>query len=321
MVRNETAMKAMVLAAGYGTRIQPLSDRCPKPLLPVLGRPLIDYALHHLTHLGISKIGVNLHHGAAQMQEHLRNHTPQGVQLCFSPESTILGTGGGIGAMRDFLGDEGPFVVYNGDVLSRIDLSALIAAHARHCPLVTMVLWDDAPKNTVTLSPEGVVRDFSGRLGAFQPGRDRQLTFTGLSVVDPQVLHLIPPREPSNIIDLYLALIARRPGAIRGFAVQGPYWSDVGTPRAYLQVHEDLLLLGKAALFLPEQLAGCYQGPGSQIEPGASWEGFLALGSNCLVRADTFLKNCVVWDNSTVEKGMHLENGVIDGNWHYALPG
>lgn len=313
-------MKAMVLAAGYGTRIRPLSDRRPKPLLPIVGRPLIDYVLHHLSQLGISKIGVNLHHGAVQMEDHLRNHTPNGIELYLSPETTILGTGGGIAAMREFLRDEGPFVVYNGDVLSRIDLSTLIVTHARHCPLVTMALWDEATKNTVTLSPEGVVRDFSGRLGAFQEGRDRQLTFTGISVVDPQVLDLIPPRGPSNIIDLYLALIERKPGTIRGLPIQGSYWSDVGTPRAYLQAHEDLLLHGKGALFLTEATIGCFQGPGSRIEPGAAWEGFLAVGSNCLIREDTYLKNCVIWDNSIVERGLHLENGVIDGNWHYTLP-
>jgi mannose-1-phosphate guanylyltransferase len=314
-------MKAMILAAGFGTRIRPLSDRCPKPLLPVLGRPLIDYALEHLTHAGITRIGANVHHGAEQVQEHLRNHAPEGVRIAISPEQEILGTGGGIGAMREFLGDEGPFVVYNGDVLSRIDLGALLAAHSRHSPLVTMVLWDDAAKNSVTLSPEGVVCDFSGRLGAFRPGKNQLLTFTGISMVDPQVLDLIPPRGPSNIIDVYLALIERTPGAIRGYAVQGPYWRDVGTPHAYLQVHEELLRGDKGVLFLPGHPESCYQGAGSQIERGASWEGFLALGSNCVVRADTFLKNCVVWDNTIVKKGMHLENGVIDGNWHYALPG
>ncbi|HPD61082.1 MAG TPA: hypothetical protein PKV48_04910, partial [Thermodesulfobacteriota bacterium] len=120
---------------------------------------------------------------------------------------------------------------------------------------------------------------------------------------------------------IYLELIKRNPGSIRGHVVPGDDWIDIGTPEAYLEVHKNILLDRRRPLFL-EQIpeGGIYHGEGTRIEPGAVLAGFVSLGKYCLVERGAFLKNCVVWDNTKVKTKTAFENGVIDGDWRYSLP-
>jgi mannose-1-phosphate guanylyltransferase len=192
--------------------------------------------------------------------------------------------------------------------------------HKEQKPLVTLALCDYAPKNKVSLSPDNTIVDFLGKRKKNNPSRDRNLTFTGVSIVDEGVLNLIPVSGPSHIIDIYLDLIKRQPGSIRGYVVSGEDWRDIGTPEGYLDAHKTILLDHRMGLFgenVPAE--NVYQGQGTRIEPGAVLEGFVSLGEKCLVEKGTFLKNCVVWDNTKVKAGTHCENGVIDGDWQYSL--
>ena len=192
----------MILAAGFGNRMRPLSDRFPKPLLPIIGRPLIDYTIEHLKTASIRKIGVNIHHWADKMEAYLGNGSQWNVEITISREREILGTGGGMRALHDFLSDEGPFLVYNGDILSEIELQEVVDFHFRWGPMVTMVLCNYPLKNSVSLSPDGTIVDLSGKLGGVRPGKDKNLTFTGVSIVVPGVLDLIPRMASINIIDV-----------------------------------------------------------------------------------------------------------------------
>ena len=313
-------MKAIILAAGFGVRMRPLSDRCPKPLLPVLGRPIIDYTISRLKTIGINEIGVNIFHLAGKMGKYLGNGSRWGVAITLSREPEILGTGGGMRGFRTFLEGGRSFLVYNGDIVSKIDLKGLIKDHLKKKPLVTLTLCDYPPKNNVSCSPEGIVVDFLGNLKKFKPDADRNLTFTGVSIVDQEVLGLIPQGKPSNIIDIYLELIKHKPGSIRGYVVSGNDWIDIGTPEAYLGVHKHILLERRLPFFLEQMPKGSvYQGERTRIEPGAMLEGFVSLGKHCLVERGVFLKNCVVWDNTKVKAGTSFNNGVIDGDWKYSL--
>jgi len=313
-------MKAIILAAGFGVRMRPLTDRCPKPLLPVLGRPIIDYTINRVKTFGIKEIGVNICHLADKMEKFLGDGSRWGVELTLSREPEILGTGGGMGGLRSFLKGGGPFLVYNGDIASKIDLAGLAHDHQEHKPLVTLALCDYAPKNNVSLSPDNTIVDFLGKREKFNPHRDRNLTFTGVSIVDEEVLNLIPVRGPSDIIDIYLELIKCQPGSIRGYVVSGNVWRDIGTADAYLDAHKTILLDHRMGLFGENVSAGnVYQGQGTRIEPGVVLGGFVSLGEKCLVEKGAFLKNCVVWDNTKVKAGTRCENGVIDGYWQYSL--
>jgi NDP-sugar pyrophosphorylase family protein len=159
-----------------------------------------------------------------------------------------------------------------------------------------------------------------GKRKKFNPGIDRNLSFTGVSIVDEEILNLIPVSGPSHIIDIYLELIKRRPGSIRGYVVSEDDWIDIGTPEAYLGVHKNILLDRRLSFFLKQMPRGSiYQGEGTRIEPGAMLEGFVSLGKHCIVERGVFLKNCVVWDNTKVKTGTSFDNGVIDGDWQYSL--
>ena len=318
--KSELTVKGMILAAGFGNRMKPLSERCPKPLLPVFGRPLIHYIIERLKTVAIGKIGVNIHHRADTLEAYLLGGSPWNVAIAISREKKILGTGGGMGAMRDFLSGEGPFLVHNGDIFSDIDLPDLVAYHRRRAPMVTMALCDYSSINNVTVSTEGTIVDFLGKRDAGRAGKDNDLTFTGVSIVDPAVFDFIPRNRPSNIIDVYLDLLDRKPGSICGYVVQGNYWIDIGTPVSYLQVHQDVLLNEKTVAGLGEfQGKRVYRGAGTRVEAGAQLTGFMSLGNHCRVKKGVSLENCVVWDDTVVERGIRLKNGVIDGKWNYSI--
>jgi NDP-sugar pyrophosphorylase family protein len=302
--------------------MRPLSDRCPKPLLPVLGKPLIEYAINQVKTLPIQTIGVNTHHGADKVESFLENGSNWGIEIIISREKEILGTGGGMRAMGMLFSNPGPFLVYNGDVLADINLHELTEYHFHRGPLVTLALYHYPPKNNVTLSPDGSIVDFLGKRATYQPGRDRILTFTGISVVDTSVLAMLPPKGASNIIDLYLDLITRKPGSILGYVAQGKHWIDIGTPSSYLEVHGNILLHGQlSSLGHASPGTGIYKGSGSVIEPGALLEGFVSLGRDCLVERGAVLRNSVIWDHTTVRMGERLEYGVQDGEWKYTICG
>ena len=309
----------MILAAGFGVRMKPLSIRCPKPLLPVLGRPLIHYTIERLKTAAIEKIGVNVHYGADKVEAYLLEGCPWKGTIALSREKEILGTGGGMGAMREFLSEEGPFLVHNGDVFSDIDLGDLVASHRRHAPMVTMALCNYPSLNNVTVSPEGIIIDFLGRRSN-KGGENRNLTFTGVSIVDPAVFDFIPRNEPSSIIDVYLEMLDRKPGCLCGYVVPGNYWIDIGTPASYLQIHQDILLNEKTVVGTDNrQEKGVYRGMGTTVEVGAQLAGFVSLGNHCRIKRGACLENCVVWDDTVLGTGMRVSNSVIDGKWNYRI--
>ena len=268
----------MIMAAGYGERMRPLSDRLPKPLLPVLGRPLIDHVIGQLLAAGITDLGINTHHRAENIVEHLQKKFSHTLQVVFSHEKVIRGTGGGMRGLRDFLFDHEPFLVHNGDVFSTVQITDVVAFHRQYAPLVTMVLVDYPPINSVTVSSAGLINGFYRRPEDFRkPANHQYLTFTGISIVDPAVIDLIPDTIPYNIIDLYDNLIKTKSGSIQAFIPRNTYWIDVGNPAAYLRIHRDILLHGKACL--PDSLttlAGVYQGTGCSVDAGARFDGFVS---------------------------------------------
>src|SRR5215472_774208 len=143
-------MKALVLAAGYGERLRPITDTIPKPLVEIGGRPLIHYPLLLLRHTGIRDVAVNVHHLADKIEAVLGDGRSLGLAITYSPEPVLLGTGGSLVALRDYFGGE-PFLILNGDTILDLDLPAMIAMHRERGALVTMALRE-------TCSPEAYSR-------------------------------------------------------------------------------------------------------------------------------------------------------------------
>ncbi len=237
-------MKAMILAAGLGTRLRPFTDTLPKPLVPVGGRPLIVWNLLLLRSHGVREVMINLHHLADKIQDHLEDGRQWGMQLAYSRETALLGTGGGIKQVEEFF-DGQPFLVLNGDTLEDLNLTEMIARHQDCGALATMALrseldvenWGVVECNddnrVLTIRGVGLKEDIATSF-------IHRKMFAGIHVLQPEVLRDIPKDSNSSIIAAYQACLEKG-GWIQGYGFSG-YWSDVGTLERYRQVERDFAM-------------------------------------------------------------------------------
>jgi aminoglycoside/choline kinase family phosphotransferase len=222
----------MILAAGYGTRLAPLTDHVPKPLLPVDGQSLLDHAIASLVAAGIEEIAVNTHHLGQMIADRLAGRADS-ARFTLFPEQEILGTGGALDGAREFLARADHFVIHNGDVLCNADLGALLADHLTAGALATLLLCDWPEINSVAIDAEGSVRRVGGD-SASDPADWTRLTYTGVGVFRRDLLADIGPGF-SSLIDPLIRAKDLHPGRVRGFVQKGLSWSDLGTPARYLE--------------------------------------------------------------------------------------
>ncbi len=230
----------MVLAAGRGTRLRPLTERIPKPLIFVGGRPLIAYSLLQLRAAGVREVAVNLHHRAEQIRAALGDGSRFGLHLRFSEEPRLLDTGGALARLRDFFCD-GPFFVLNADSIHDVPLRELSEFHGQRGAIATLVLRPDpgaARFGLVEVDRESRVRRFLG--APPDAGEDLvPLMYAGVSIFSPEVFGAMPRREVFSLTrDLVPRLLAR--GApVFGFRYGG-YWCTVDTPSDLAAARRDL---------------------------------------------------------------------------------
>jgi len=234
-------MKAMVLAAGLGTRLRPLTDAVPKTLLPIAGRPLIVWNLLLLRQHGITEAIINLHHLGHLIEKEVGDGSRFGMRLAYSREPVILGTGGGIKQAEAFFGGD-PFLVLNGDTLLELDLGDVVGFHARRGALATMVVREDPEVDrwgVVEVDDQQRVLSINGRgrAEADSSVRRARRMFAGVHVMDSRLLRHVPLGLESSIIEAYVGEIARGE-RILGYGMER-YWSDVGTPDRYAQAQRD----------------------------------------------------------------------------------
>lgn len=290
--------KAMILAAGFGERARPLSLIRPKPLFPLLNRPLIEWTLELLSQAGVVDVVVNTHHLADRVEHFLtRCQTSMAIRTIHEP--TILGTGGGVkNAVRHW--DE-PFVLINADIFIRLNLKDVVADHLRRGALATLVLHHHPEFNQVWADREGNIRGFRGEVPTGGDSGDlRKLAFTGVHVVDPAVLPRMP-EGPGDIIDVYQSII-RDGGRIRAFVADGLPWWDAGTLSRYLGLHGDLMRESR------ERLAAA---PGAVVGRGADIQGWACLGENAVIESGATVCNSVLWPGARVASGVYVANSVV----------
>jgi NDP-sugar pyrophosphorylase family protein len=231
-------MKAMILAAGLGTRLRPLTNTVPKPLLPVLGTPLIVWNLLLLKRHGFRDVIINLHHLSPLIEQALGNGSKFGLRIIYSHEPMILGTGGGIKQAEPYFSGE-PVLVVNGDTLFELDLDALCAFHRTSQAAATLVLREDpnaAQWGLVEVGEDHRIATITGKgIANAVPTRPRM--FAGIHILHPRLLREVPKGVASSIIDPYVAAIARGESVL-GYDLKG-YWSDIGTAERYAQAEQD----------------------------------------------------------------------------------
>ena len=220
-------MKALVLAAGLGTRLLPYTRYTPKPLFTIGGRTFLDIIICSLQAAGCEAIAVNTHHLESQIESFItaQNYS---VPVRISYESEILGTGGAIKNIEDFW-DDRPFLVVNSDIVTDIDFRSVYEFHLAHSYPVTLVLHDCPEFNTVSVNHDGFVAGFPADSKA---GVSAQVTFTGIQVLDPEILNWIPRAGFSSSIETYKQLLSRKQ-PVKAHILNGNFWSDMGTSERY----------------------------------------------------------------------------------------
>lgn len=312
-VRTEASpRKAILLAAGFGTRMRPLSYGCPKALMPIWGTPTIDRTVAMLHGWGVRDILVNLHDHAARLVRHCLKPTPADMRVSFSYEPEILGTGGAVRHAAWFIGTE-PFWLVNTDIVAELSPATLLREQRRTRALA--VLWMDSRHGprTVTLAKDGAVAAFRSPT----PGAPGTVTFCGLQWVAPDILRWLPPSGFSSIIEAYQsALSAGR--RVAGAVVPHSFWRDMGTPESYREAHQAIREAWRqgrpgAGLYDPahDRRIRRLRAQGvtirgvsvvaadAAVEPGAHIEDSIVLSKAHIGRA-AFLKNALVAENTTV---------------------
>ena len=235
-------MKALILAAGFGTRLLPYTNSLPKPLFTLNQRPVLDLAIERLIHCGCDKIFINTHHCHEQIDSFISQHRfKEMIQTVYEPK--ILDTGGAIANLRQLMNRD-PFFVINADIISDVDLKQVYESHLASCATATLVLHDYPEFNKIQVDDEGFIKNFDGPA-------EKSLAFTGIQVLS-QDIYLHMPKNPDlkifSSIDVYKALCPAK--KIKAHMAEQIFWKDIGTIPSYTQTSQQCL--SASVLGLPE---------------------------------------------------------------------
>jgi len=284
-------MKAMILAAGFGTRLRPLTEMKPKALMPVANKPILARNIEYLISHGTMEIILNAHHHSQQVVDYLEDGASFGLKIEVKVEPEILGTGGGIKNTEEFW-DKEPFLVINSDILTDINLAAVYQVHQTSGALVTLVLHDCEPYNQVQIDDQWNITDIAkGNM----PGR---LAFTGIHVIDPEVLSHIPKGVFSDIIDYYRELI-RLGKPVRACLVKGHYWRDIGSIHSYLEANREL---ADNSFVI---------GSGCSVDSTVKLIDWGVIGQNSRLEENVEVQRSVLWEGVTVKEGVKVMDAVV----------
>jgi len=281
----------MLLAAGLGTRLRPLTEMKPKALVPVANKPILARNIEYLISYGITEIIVNAHHHSEQVVAYLKAGASFGIPIELRVEQEILGTGGGIKNTEDFW-DKEPFFVINSDILTDIDLGSVYQVHQSSGSLVTLVLHDCEPYNQVAVDDQF---NITGIARANLPGR---LAFTGIHVIDPEVLSHIPQGIFSDIIECYRQLI-RVAKPVRACLAKGHYWRDIGSIQSYLEANREL---ADNSFVI---------GPSCSLDSSVKLVDWGVIGENSRLGKNAELQRSVLWDGVSVKEGVKVVDSVV----------
>lgn len=327
-------MKSFIMAAGFGTRLEPLTLAVPKPMVPLLNKPIMQHNIDLLKKYGLRDICANIHYFPEQIENFFNDGSEFGVRLCYSYEEKLLGTAGGVKKMAEVSGGvKGAFLVLSSDALTDIDLSKLISFHKKRKAVATIAL-----SPVLDTSQFGVVvPDEIGRVLTFQekplPGKAlSNLANTGIYVFEPEILEMIPKGRFYDFgKDLFPKLVKQK-AHIYGYQASG-YWSDVGGIEQYVASNADALLGRVKISFGGRRTSrGIWVGRGSKISKSAKLTGPVilgdgvevgagsrivgpaVLGDKCVIGEGAGILASIIWSDTVVGKGARLE-GCVVGNW------
>ena len=301
--------KAFVLGAGLGTRLRPLTNVLPKPLLPVFGKQLVTFAIDHLHQVGIEKIWVNTHHLHQRFEVLASDQRYKDVELVFEP--TILETGGGIKNLERRIGDE-TFVVYSGDILTDVAVEHLLEAHFTQQNDATLALRSTGLSYPVRwCNDTGRILDLYGDSRSDTP---RGYDFAGISIWNPSVFARIPENTKISFVPI-LADWLKAGGKIGGVLLEDNHWFNVGTRAEYLKLHQFIASQGWSPRYIrsrPTEWPVRVE-PSANVSPNSRIEGVSYVGNNCSIDRDVCVEDSILLPGSSLASGVSMRSCIVAG--------
>ena len=312
--RPPTLKQAFVLAAGLGTRLRPLTEHLPKPLVPIGLKPLVTFAFDHLiAELGVEEFIVNTHHCAEAYAEAFPTGEYRGRPLRFRHEPVLLDSAGGVKNVADLLDPgAGTLMVYNGDILTDLPLGPALAHHRAAGNEVTLVLRSlDGPKHVAWNPASGRVLDIRDRLGTGHPS---EYALSCGYFIEPAFLARVPAGVPASVIPIFLDMI-RRGERIGGTLADEGQWRDLGTVPEYLRAHRELYAQGAGGTFprygAPDPAWRHWVHPTARVAPGVRLAGACVVGRDARVGLGAALEDTILWPGAEIASGVRTERVIV----------
>ena len=302
-------LNAMVLAAGLGTRLRPLTDIIPKPLTPVCNRPMLEIVMSNLLDAEVDGFAVNTHYLPEMVNDFINSSRFKEMTEIFH-EPEILGTGGGPVNARKMLSKNEFFIIHNSDILTDMNLAALIAHHFGSGRKITMALVE-GPENRVRVTPDGGIHDILSSLGR-NPEGSRLMTYSGVMVLSRDIFKYLPETAVNcSIIRGILEMMKAEPDAVGAYIEKGIYWNDLGTLEQYFAAHKDVLEFNRVKLPYFQSLHRQCIDKDAEVSASAELSGFIAAGRKARIHDHAMVMNCILFDGAEVPAGDFRCNEII----------
>ncbi|MDR3569400.1 MAG: NDP-sugar synthase [Syntrophobacteraceae bacterium] len=303
-------MRAMILAAGLGTRLLPLTHSRPKALTPLRNVTMLEFWIDNLFRRGFDSLFLNAFH----LKEHIRaavcgKKWPVPVEVLY--EQVLLGTGGAIRSAAERAGDA-PLAVVNADVLCNADLGALYVRHSLSAARVSLLLHDCPEFNNVAVGKDGFVLGFGQEAHeALKKDKTaRLLAFTGIHFIDASAVSDLPCEDPCDIIGIYRNLIAKDDPPAALFQ-RDLFWREMGSIESYAKLTIELAGLDPGCLCPIETGKSITVHPQARLDPGCRLEGSVVIGRGAMVCEEVRLENVILWDGVRIERGSSLKDCIV----------
>ena len=305
-------MKAVVMAGGEGTRLRPLTQNRPKPLVPVVGKPIAQHIIEHLKRAGVTDVVVTLYYLAEEIQKYFGDGSDYGLNIIYSIEDTPLGTAGSVKKAEKYLEDD-TFVIVSGDALTDLDIGKALQFHRDKKSEATLILQhvpNPLEFGVVMTEDDGRIRRFLEKPSWGEVFSDT--VNTGMYVIEPSVFKLMEPgRSYDWSQDIFPRMLAEQ-RALMGYIME-EYWTDVGSLEQYRQAQYEMLNgLTKLPIAGRVERGNIYVGAGTEIDPAAIITGPVSIGTNCRIKAGvTIAPDTVIGDNCIIEEEACLEKAIL----------
>lgn len=307
--------KAMIMAAGVGSRLDPLTQDVPKPLVPIANRPVMDILLERLFDIGVKDVVSNTHYKAEQIIERYKNNNI-GINFSYIHEEDLSGTAGGVKKCQFFFDEGDDFLVMSADGLSNADLKAGIESHKKSGTIATMgikkIALEEIPNfGVVVTNGDGFVTGFQEK-PAIKDAKSDCIN-TGIYIFNYKIFDYIPENTFYDFAKNVFPTLLKEDIKINTFHVD-EYWSDIGTITQYVQSTKDLFndLYEINHTPIIETPKGFYiKGENNYISPSAMFFGINTIGSNCIIGNNVVLKDCIIWDDVEIQDNLVLKDCII----------